>query len=521
MVKTLTQIVATILTVEVGFVAAYVIYLFSYQSNIDEKISIEGQKIAAELLKADVTGFPGLPEKSLLNRYRELYPTRAKVYLLNKIAEDLSFNWSQADARHGLSAFESSKKRHPFRSGIFIALMRQYVVHLTTVSNPYLLFPAGGMHITSSHGGDFYISQHYTERFPFGMAGAHRWSDEFLLIYNSVRLLDYMTDYYLDDFDKFVDNLGESDVSGKFKKLYKKFDLKAWYSNVRGIFSRIETHNHRIQTLLQLKESFSFKNHLPNVTWLLCCAIISFLLGVFVPLVMMGLNLEKIPSPVNLILLVTTFSFMSGGIYYLWRDISSTSRMDLKTRYIDPLTEQFREDANNAEKVVTFNYDIVNQTLSEPEESKLPSELRELIAEYQDAVIETNRHSRNLAEMLTDSLRKNEIIKRNSLDPSSGGTRVEAFRLLLSADYKQQFFDQLREKKGPQILGLTLSHIGVFREIVTIRPPDDQEESTLLIAEIDRIIGDLVSKPEYRVCISKRDSLRRPRKALSDKLDSF
>ena len=80
MIKTLPQIVATILTLEVSFVAAYVIYLFSYQSNIDKKVSIEGHKIAAELLKADITGFPlrFFPENSLLNRYRELYPKESK-----------------------------------------------------------------------------------------------------------------------------------------------------------------------------------------------------------------------------------------------------------------------------------------------------------------------------------------------------------------------------------------------------------------------------------------------------------
>ena len=169
---------------------------------------------------------------------------------------------------------------------------------------------------------------------------------------------------------------------------------------------------------------------------------------------------------------------------------------------------------------MTFNYDIVKQTLSEPEDNfDLSSELRERLKEYQDKVMECNRCSQDLINVLTDSLSKSKIIESNSLDPSTGGTLWEAFRLLLSADYKRRFFDEFRAKKSPQILGLTLSHIGVdHRTIVIIKPPDDPQDLTALIAEIDRILSDLVSKREYGICISKRDSLHSLRKTLSEKL---
>ena len=53
MIQILVSIIATILTLVFSFVAGYIIYLSSYQSNIDEKISIEGQKIAAEVFKVN------------------------------------------------------------------------------------------------------------------------------------------------------------------------------------------------------------------------------------------------------------------------------------------------------------------------------------------------------------------------------------------------------------------------------------------------------------------------------------
>ena len=69
-----------------------------------------------------------------------------------------------------------------------------------------------------------------------------------------------------------------------------------------------------------------------------------------------------------------------------------------------------------------------------------------------------------------------------------------------------------------RILGSTLSHIDVDRSIVNIKPPEDTQDLTDLIGEIDRILSDLVSKPEYGICISKRDSLHDLRKTLSEKL---
>lgn len=52
MIKTLPDIITPFLALGITLLIAYLIYLYSSQANIDEKIQLEGSEIAIELKKA-------------------------------------------------------------------------------------------------------------------------------------------------------------------------------------------------------------------------------------------------------------------------------------------------------------------------------------------------------------------------------------------------------------------------------------------------------------------------------------
>ena len=52
------QVVATLLSVGAAFIAAYLIYLFSAQSNVDQEIEVVGSQIAESLKKSTRTRIP-------------------------------------------------------------------------------------------------------------------------------------------------------------------------------------------------------------------------------------------------------------------------------------------------------------------------------------------------------------------------------------------------------------------------------------------------------------------------------
>ena len=177
--KTLPQIIATFLAVGATFIAAYLIYLYSAQANIDEKIQIKGIEIS-NLLKSAPTyrlrfWNPGF---YLLKEYRKKYPKKSLVLLYHSIANDLSsaVNFDNTDAVQRLSSFEKGNLKGPVLGRIWLRLMENSMDYLAP---PEVWWPSKG-HLLG--GSSLPKSTEQAELFPFGPLGVEKWSNDFKII---------------------------------------------------------------------------------------------------------------------------------------------------------------------------------------------------------------------------------------------------------------------------------------------------------------------------------------------------
>ena len=73
MMKILAQLTVTFLSIGFTLLGAYVIYLYSAQTNADEKIQIEGTEICTMMTQYLIKETPYFLEHSLLDEYKKRY----------------------------------------------------------------------------------------------------------------------------------------------------------------------------------------------------------------------------------------------------------------------------------------------------------------------------------------------------------------------------------------------------------------------------------------------------------------
>lgn len=501
MMKTLPQIVTTFLAVGATFIAAYLVYLYSSQANIDEKIQIKGSKIVSLIKKAPTYKLHlWSNDYYLVKAYKEKYPNKSLIFIYEKISNDLmiAIHYTQKVQSSILASFEknNSNSKGPILGRIYLNLMRKSVDYLS----PREIWWPGRW--GSLARGNLLPTPKEAELFPFGPLGVEKWSDDFRIIRNYTNSLYYYKHMFLNDLQSFI-NQSDDEVN------YNKSNYKEWIDNTENLLSNIENENYQIQSLLRLRQRYSIEARLPNVSWISTLGIFSFISGVAIPLIIIGLRAENsIPSTVNIVFFITTFALLIGSIVLIGKDILSPHKSEVHIKYFLPLKRQLLDYKNTKHLVENYDCEIVNQLLDEKKSLKLPQRLIESLETYRKIVIENKTYMDDVADLISKDIKQNDVLRSYKADPQSSGQWVSIISLL-SLDGRKNFFEKLE----PNFI-FQIGYDGGIRDIYKIKSPSNKTQLKEIESEFNKIYDNCLKQENVQSYNSKRKTLEEYRDKL-------
>ncbi|HEX3034712.1 MAG TPA: hypothetical protein VHT73_06190 [Thermodesulfobacteriota bacterium] len=346
MLSLLAQIVTTFLAILATFLAAYGIYLISNQANIDAEIQKEGTEIVNKLQKAPIKKIPLLyHDIDLYSSYKIQNPDLGGIDLLQKIARDLLFEKDKIVE----IATEGNVSGKATGRVAFWLLQRS----LDSLAPNKVYWPGRGGLITSSS-----RSSEQESLFPFGPIGVKNWLQDFPKVNYVLKFLLLNKDIFLSDYKQF---LAELDSPWKEQDYLHKFDYASWLNEMEDTVDSIENNYNNVSSLIRLKDNYSIKNRLSHLKWILALSVASFLLGVFLPLLTIGLEIEsEVPSIVNILFLLVNVIVIFGIIIQLGLDISVSSHNKYAIyRYYISLRDQLLADQKKGLEELTFDHELV------------------------------------------------------------------------------------------------------------------------------------------------------------------
>jgi hypothetical protein len=506
MIKTLPSIIATFLSVGATFLAAYWIYLHTVQSNLEDKIQNRGSEIATQLKNAPTFKMLALYDSYLLKEYQARYPEKPYISILEKIASDLisAGVFQNKEEMEQLSVIQKNNLQGPVIGRVFIWLIEK---SLDFLSPPEINWP-GRRRISSLTPPP---QSNQEALYPYGHLGVEEWSNDFRRIKNYVDFLLIHKKTFLNDMNQFVAQLESK--NNKFADLYKKYDYEVWLSEMEEAFTKIETQNLQVQSLLRLKTNYSISNRLPNIKWISVLGSLTFIFGIVVPLILASIKVESsVPSTVNIVLLVVSFTFLIGGIVLIGKDVLSIHKSEINNlRYLLPLKKQLTNYKEMKPQQEIFTYDIINQLLTDEKSKKLPRKLLATIKIYRDTVVESNSCSEKIFEQLSDALMQNKTLETYKADPMSGG-HVVSIISLFSKDSRQDMLDELRKPERNVIIQINYDRS--VRDIFKIKAIDNNEDIKVIESELTKIYDKQYGNDQVKYCLSKRKSLEQYRNQL-------
>ncbi|MEW6715351.1 MAG: hypothetical protein AB1306_09720 [Nitrospirota bacterium] len=313
MVKTLSQIVATILSVEAAFMAAFLVFLFTSQASLDEQIKEEGLQIARILRDPPTTKLSVFADGyKLLEKYKERYPkeSQSRISLLNSMVKRIILS-SVVGKPPAQSSLENKISTFPEIGRAYIWIIEEYMECLS--GNMYI-------HFAGSLGeGDVESKFNYKEEaFPYGLKDTVKWSNEFIVIMNAYGILStpFKKDHYLSTFEKYLQQ-------PEINKFVKDINYRQWMQETKEWFDKIENHNSKVQSFLTLKELNSVKMRLPHLRQINFYMILSLLVGVIYPLFLLsgGNREDDFSKATNRAILLLVICLLTAGFYFLIIDI--------------------------------------------------------------------------------------------------------------------------------------------------------------------------------------------------------
>lgn len=509
MLKPLAQIIATFLAIGATFLAAYLIYLYSSRANIDEKIQIEGSEIATNLRSAPTYKnlfSSSVLGDSLIKKYQTKYPNESRLHIFEKIASDLvgAGVFNKEDSLNMLSAAEFGRVKDYIIGRVYFWLVETSMDYLV----PEEVYWPGRGHVKRLN---YPPATSQTELFPFGPLGVEQWTSDFQVILNYLDFLHTHKEFFLNDIEQFIEKSDDD-----LKNLYSKFDYKNWLLGMEKVLITIETHNYRVQSLLRLKKSYSIKERLPNLKWIIVLGIGCFILGIAIPLVFLAFNFEHIPTTINLVIGIAAFAFLIGGVFMLGKDVMSAQKSEVYIKYFMPLKKQLIK-YNTRNQLIVFDVAIVNQIIKlyENNEIELSKELKKLLKQYRDTVNKSNTCSEQIAEILAKEIKQSEMLRTYVAEPLSGGQTVDILSPLW-ADLRKSFFEKLHESSDNFIVQQNYERMTI--DVFKIKSPPTKEQKSEIEREINRIYDKYSALPDFQFCTSKRNTLDTLRNKLIEKI---
>jgi len=166
------QVVATLLSIGAAFIAAYLVHLFSAQSNVEQQIQVVGNQIANSLKNNSKTPIPFLNGYPLIKTYLEKHPDKTRLDALMGVSFELlsARIFQNEEAKRRLSLFEETNEKGPVSGRIFFWLMREFIY----VLSPEIakVYPIGFSCRIDS------FKEKQSELFPLGPLGVEQWSKD-------------------------------------------------------------------------------------------------------------------------------------------------------------------------------------------------------------------------------------------------------------------------------------------------------------------------------------------------------
>ena len=502
MLKTLPQIIATFLAVGATFIAAYLIYLYSSQANIDEKVQVRGAEISNLLVSASTYKLRFWNSDTfLIKKYKEVYSQEPLVLIYHKIASDLTMSVISPDfnkdATERLASFKRGNLEGPIHGRIFFQLIRNSMDYLAP---PEVWWPGKGNIIG---GTDLPKSTQQAELYPFGPLGVEKWSNDFRIIKKYIDYLYYHKHDFIDDVESYIEQVEDKSL----QKAYKKNDFNKWADEIEGTLLKIETENNYVASLLRLKKKYLISNRMPNLFWISLTGILSFVFGIAIPLIIISLRIENsVPATINVLIVIVAFLFMIGSVILIAQDVLSAHRSEVQVKYYMPLKKQLSEHKRLQSQQDVFEYEIVNQLIAEQTTLKLPNGLCDSLEKYQQFVIENNACIGKVADLVSEAIKQSTVLKKYVADPQSGGLHISIISLF-SKDARIDFLNKLKEK--PQNMILRILHDRGYTEIYKIKPLSTDLEFKEVESEFNNIYDELLKQGDIRDCLSKRPLLEK------------
>jgi len=505
---TLVQVIATFLSVGAAFTAAYLIYLFSAQSNVDQEIQILGSQIAEALKKKSKVAIPCFDGEPLTKAYLEKHTDKTRLDALLGISSRLlSASLAQDhDAKQSLSLFQETNGKGPFEGRIFLWLLHEFVYELA----PEVMRTR---QVGFSRNVDL-VQVKRSELFPSGPIGAEQWAEDCTAILNALNFLLANKDAFIGDVEEYVNG-----VDPESKDWWRQFRWKEIVAQIGQLVSDLRAQNERLCSLTRLRKNYSISVRFPHAKKVIIFWLLSFLVGVLFPTITTALNLDCIFASITKHYLAyvssvlgLAFLFLAIGVLYVKRDVFSPDRLLAKEEFLVrtalPLEKQLIEE--DKQEFAEYDYLLINRALKEKfiiDKKKLAKQLKV----YRDAVVDSNACSKQIVEPLSKKLKTSKLLKKYQIQKSSGGTGLNLFHLLY-LDRRKRLLQSIKKTKGNLIFEIVC--LRRSRTVMAIRQPSPENEKAEVLSEIEALSDDLLGSGQIKTCLGKRERAKKERKKL-------
>lgn len=504
MLSLLSQIIMNFLAIGAGLIGAYIVYLYSIQSNVDQQIQLEGIKIISLYREEGTYRIPGFQQFDIIiEDYKQNNPKKPEFEVLKDIALDLSGIIANVDDGEIYISPNSILFKHQHRFSqqcsigpIFVWLIKHYVAHFSRTP------PINVIAHSMVHEDDF-IDESELRLFPYGIGDVERWSQETLIMMESMDYCFNKVDVILHDLNACRKDPNDHTVM---------FPFSEWLNETTHVFAGIRDSNLTIQSLLRLKNNYSREIRLPDLKWILLLWSMTLFSGVLIPLVISGMKWEAdVPSFVNIIILLCTTVLLAGGTILCAKDIITNSNSYEANVYFTSLKDQLVKYTKY--EYASYELDVVNHILSE--KRKINDNIKKLIEEYRSMAIEVNNCSLIMLNQISLALKESAILNRgyeNKLVVSGSGTRGVDVINLLNRSSRHAFFETM--KNQPSKFEFSYQGLHWTRVAIQLVPPEDPEQFKEVTEELELIFDQFSAEPNVKACLEKRQGL----KTISEKL---
>jgi hypothetical protein len=317
--STLAQITATILSLLFAFITAYYVFLQDRATQFEDKIEQEKLEIRDSLLQLR-SSWPwtldSLVPPEFKDRYRSKYPNKSEIDLVMQAAIDLIFD--NKEMQDALSEVKDKDSFSGSLKGRVYLLCLTRAVTVITVGTPDTRTKPEGV-FPSSPGG----------------VGFDEWRADFEKLKPTVELLTFSREEMESDFTKFVSHQSDPQIWNRYSMLYREA-VDHFFKGVQIV----KSHLIEIDKQKLLKKRYSFSERVHTRLLLGLCAF-SFMCGVVLPLLLLGLPELEMTSITAIVITLVAVIFPLGAVVQFGRDVTKpveTDRMDyIISRWYSPL----------------------------------------------------------------------------------------------------------------------------------------------------------------------------------------